>query len=149
MKNVLLLSIGVGLASAGCAEQAPEGPPFQLIGTIHEIMEGAVAPQSAIIWESVSTIVDADGIHEHFPQDDVEWEIVEHASIALAESTNLLIMEGRMRDGGWSSHIEDLVTASLAARDAAVDQDREAIFETGEQIYEACTACHNEYIIEE
>jgi hypothetical protein len=113
---------------------------------MHEIMEGAVAPQSEIIWDSVSTIVDADGIHEHFPQNDVEWEIVEHAAIALAESTNLLIVEGRVRDGGWVNHLDDLVTASLAARDAALAQDKEAIFETGEQIYNACTACHLEYV---
>jgi hypothetical protein len=145
MNRLLWLTIGIGVAAAGCAGQSDQ-PPFRLIGTMHEIMEGAVAPQSEIIWDSVSTIVDADGIHEHFPQNDVEWEIVEHAAIALAESTNLLIVEGRVRDGGWVNHLDDLVTASLAARDAALAQDKEAIFETGEQIYNACTACHLEYV---
>lgn len=150
MTNVmkaLLLSTGVGLGVSGC--DGNDAPTFRLVGTTHEIMEGVVAPPAEVIWTSVSTVVDADGVHENVPQNDAEWEVVEHAAVALAESTNLLLLEGRAREGGWTAHLDDLVTAALAVREAAVDQSSEAVFETGEQVYDACTACHEEYIIEE
>jgi hypothetical protein len=142
-----VFSVGIGallVGALGCA-QAPE---FMLVGTMHEIMEGAVAPPTQIIWDSVSTIVDADGIHENFPRTEVEWEIVEHAAIALAESANLLIMEGRARDPAWIAYAHELTRTSMLARDAALAKDTEAILDTGEQIYDVCTGCHRSYIIE-
>src|SRR5688572_22935464 len=96
LSTVVFLCLG----GAGCARQDP--PPFKVIATMHEVMEGNVTPPAEVIWDSVSTIVDEKGIHEHFPQNDVEWEIVEHAAIALAETSNLLMMEGRAKDtGNW------------------------------------------------
>ena len=135
------------LVAAGCARQDP--PPLKVIATMHEVMEGSVAPPAEVIWDSVSTIVDEKGIHEHFPQNDVEWEIVEHAAIALAETSNLLMMEGRAPDtGDWRKYSQQLAETSMGAAEAARAKNTEQILETGEKIYDVCTACHMKYIVE-
>jgi hypothetical protein len=137
----------VWLAAAGCSREEP--PPFKVIATLHEVMEGSVAPPAEVIWDSVSTIVDEKGIHEHFPQNDVEWEIVEHAAIALAETSNLMIMEGRAKDtGDWRKYSLQLAETSMQAAEAARAKNTEQILETGEKIYDVCTACHRQYIVE-
>lgn len=137
----------VSVIAVGCARQDP--PPFKVIATLHEVMEGSVAPPSEVIWDSVSTIVDEKGIHEHFPQNDVEWEIVEHAAIALAETSNLLMMEGRAKDtGDWRKFSQQLAETSMMAAEAARAKNTEQILETGEKIYDVCTACHMKYIVE-
>ncbi|HEY7450807.1 MAG TPA: hypothetical protein VH702_21805 [Vicinamibacterales bacterium] len=149
MRQIFLLSAlwVVCLAAGGCSRQEP--PPFKVIATLHEVMEGSVAPPAEVIWDSVSTIVDEKGIHEHFPQNDVEWEIVEHAAIALAETSNLLMMEGRAKDtGNWLKYSQQLAETSMQAAEAARAKNTEQILETGEKIYDVCTACHMQYIVE-
>lgn len=146
-RGLIFPTVLLCLVVLGCSRQ--EGPPFKVIATVHEIMEGSVAPPAEVIWDSVSTVVDEKGIHEHFPQNDVEWEIVEHAAIALAETSNLLMMEGRAKDtGDWRKYSQQLAVASMEAAEAARAKDTEQILETGEKIYDVCTACHNQYIIE-
>ena len=86
------------LVAAGCARQDP--PPLKVIATMHEVMEGSVTPPAEVIWDSVSTIVDEKGIHEHFPQNDVEWEIVEHAAIARGVNVEPSVMAVRAKDTG-------------------------------------------------
>ena len=144
MRNVGWLAAGVVMLMGGAA--CSRQPEFQLIGSIHEIMEGAVAPPAEIVWGAISTIVDADGIHEKQPQTDQEWEIVEHAAIALAESGNLLLMEGRTQDGKWVEYAQEMIRTSVMARDAVRDKNAERVIEVGEQIYNACTGCHQSYI---
>jgi hypothetical protein len=149
MRQALFLStlMVVCLAAAGCSRQEP--PPFKVIATLHEVMEGSVTPPAEVIWDSVSTIVDEKGIHEHFPQNDVEWEIVEHAAIALAETSNLLMMEGRAKDtGDWRKYSQQLAETSMLAAEAARAKNTDQILETGEKIYDVCTACHQQYIVE-
>jgi hypothetical protein len=149
MRQIFLVStlFIVWLAAAGCSREEP--PPFKVIATLHEVMEGSVAPPAEVIWDSVSTIVDEKGIHEHFPQNDVEWEIVEHAAIALAETSNLMIMEGRAKDtGDWRKYSLQLAETSMQAAEAARAKNTEQILETGEKIYDVCTACHRQYIVE-
>jgi hypothetical protein len=149
MRQVVFLIVVafVCVAGASCSRQDP--PPFKVIATLHEIMEGSVAPPAEVVWDSVSTVVDEKGIHEHFPQNDVEWEIVEHAAIALAETSNLLMMEGRAKDtGDWRKWSQQLAETSMMAAEAARSKNTEQILETGEKIYDVCTECHRKYIVE-
>ena len=41
-----------------------------------------------------------------------------------------------------------LVAAGITARDAAIAQDADALFEAGARLYNVCRACHNRYINE-
>src|SRR5262245_4262641 len=68
---------------------------YELIGTIHDIMEGIVDPSSDVLFDAVATDITAAGVNEKRPQTDEEWEKVEGNALMLAEAANLLKMPGR------------------------------------------------------
>ena len=67
----------------------------------------------------------------------------------VAESGNLLRMPGYAADDGdWMEYSAALVGAGEKAREAAMQQDADALFQAGANLYNVCLACHNRYIIE-
>lgn len=143
-----LMAAAVGVTVAGCAQQ-PDPPPFKPTASVLQLMEGPIAHAAEDYWGSVSTVVDADGIHENFPQNDEEWEHVWAAGITIAESGNLLMMAGRSRDEEWNRLSARLVDVGMAAAAAGESKDPEKVLEEGEQVYNVCTECHMKYIPEE
>ena len=135
------------LAAPGCAhppEVSP--PPFRPVTTVLELMESVIAHAAEAYWESVSVTVDETGVHERQPQTDEEWESVWAAGLAIAESGNLLMMTPRaVDDGAWMQFARSLVEAGAEAAAAAEAHDVDRVFAAGEQVYNACTACHARY----
>ena len=78
-------------------ESAPaaDGSPFKLTAGIQDIMADMVEPSAEFIWESVSSTVTAEGVEEKQPRTEEEWNEVRRHAIILAESANLLLIEGR------------------------------------------------------
>src|SRR5262245_5919458 len=107
-------------ALAGCARQPPPppaGPPFKVVGTIKQVMLGIVIPTSNIVF----------GAAGEAPTDDAAWGLVETNAIALAESGNLLMLEGRAKDDGeWRKQAQALIATSETALAAirAKDTDK-------------------------
>jgi hypothetical protein len=138
------------IVAAGCA-QAPAAaqPPFKAPHSVLEIMEGPMAHAAEVYWDSVSTIVDKDGITEHYPKTDEEWEAVWAAAITLSESGNLLMLSPRAKDDGdWMKWSAQMVDVGVEARKAAETKNPEKVLELGEQVYNVCTSCHMQYITE-
>ncbi len=135
------------LAALGCSPPA-EGPssPFRPIAGSRLLMVSMLDPAADLIWDSVHTIVDENGVQEIVPETDEEWTLVRNAAITLAESGNLLMMEPRAVDMDlWRRWSLDLVDAGEAAMQAAEAQDAEAIFDVGADIYRSCSGCHAQY----
>lgn len=143
-----LVGLIVGVTVAGCARQ-PEPPPYNPKATVLELMEGPIAHAAEVYWGSVSTVVDKDGIHENFPQNDEEWEAVWASGITLGESGNLLMMGNRSRDEEWNRLASQLVDVGMEAAAAGEGKDPEKVLELGERVYNVCTECHMKYIPEE
>jgi len=136
------------LAALGCAHE-PEAspPPYKPVTTVAELMESIVAHAAETYWGSVQVTVDETGVHERQPQTDAEWESVWAAGISIAESGNLLMMTPRAVDeGAWMQFARSLVDAGAEAASAAQAHDVERVFAAGEQVYNACTACHARYV---
>ena len=56
-------------------------------------------------------------------------------------------MPGRAVDNqGWQNIAQGLVDAGLLAQAAAKNQDSDALFDAGGQIYRVCKSCHSVYI---
>ena len=151
MRTLVPASIVVAVAAviaAGCSTQAgPALPPVKPTATIDQLMEGPVAHAAEVYWGSVSTIVDKNGITEHFPKTDGEWEAVWASAITLAESGNLLMLGPRAKDDGdWMTFSSALVDAGWEAVRAAESKVPDQVFEAGEKVYNACTQCHVKYI---
>jgi hypothetical protein len=64
---------------------APAQTEFRPTATIKDIMDSVIDPSADELWESVSTTVDATGLHEKFPQTDEEWKEVRRDAIRLIE----------------------------------------------------------------
>lgn len=149
MRVISLAAFALVLAVVpSCSPAAPE-QPYNAAHSVVEIMEGPIAHAAEVYWGSVSTIVDKDGIHEHYPMNDEEWEGVWAAAITIAESGNLLMMAPRAKEGDWMKHSADLVKVGIEARKAAESKNPEKVLEIGEQVYNVCTACHMQYIPED
>ena len=140
------LLAGLALMGPGCSTQAAP-PPFKPTATVEQLMEGPVAHSAEVYWNSVSTIVDKDGVHENFPKTDEEWEAVWASAIGVAESGNLMMMPGRAKDDGdWMKFSAQLVDVGMRAAKAAEEKDKDKVLEEGGNVYTVCTSCHTKYI---
>jgi hypothetical protein len=64
----------------------------------------------------------------------------------LAESANLLLMQGRMRDEErWVADVKLLRDAGTAAYKAAKAKDAAALDALNDQLYQSCVQCHLHY----
>ncbi len=125
-------------------------PPFKPVASIHELMHDVVYPNADIVWKSVGTIISYEGTNEIRPENEEEWEAVERSALTLTEVGNLLMMDGRAKNkDDWMERATALIEASTIALEAARNRDEQAIFDSGEGIYFACSACHLEYYYED
>jgi len=133
----------IGL-STGC--QVDEGPPFRVVGTVEDVMHDVVYPHADVVWDSVGTIITVEGTNEIRPGNEDEWLRVMQSAYTIAEAGNLLMLEGRAKDtGDWMEYAGGLIDAATLVVQAAKDRDAERVFDTGGTLYEACTACHEQY----
>jgi hypothetical protein len=140
MRVFLLVSM---ILVAGCS--APE-PPYRPVADVKTLMASIMEPSADIYWDAVGVIVDAEGEHEIEPKTAEEWDAVRNAAYVVAESGNLLMMPSRAKDGGaWMAGAERMIDAAQNAIRAAEARDKNAVFDTGAEMYDACTNCHSQY----
>ena len=156
-----------GPAAAGVK---PEPSPFILSASIQDIMSSIIDPAADYLWDSVSVVGTAEGIVEHRPRTDADWEDVRRKAITLMEASNLLAMKGRrvvaagrrLEDEGLegnltSAQIQQLLdsdhasfvafahalnNAAAEALNAIEKRDVDAFLEAGGTLDAACEACH-------
>jgi cytochrome c553 len=120
------------LARAAIADE----PPFQPVATISQIMVAITLPYSdALLY-----------IERNPPQGEKDWETLETQALMLAESGNLLMMEGRAKNQGqWMKDARLLVEAGAAAVKATRAKDLHAVLALNDQIVTACITCHTQF----
>ncbi|PZN29886.1 MAG: hypothetical protein DIU71_13465 [Proteobacteria bacterium] len=125
------------LMLAGCTPQEPPSIPFRVVATSKEVMNAITIPASDVIWS----------VPGEPPASDEAWLAVEHAALALAESGNLLLMDGRAVDQEeWARNAVALIDAAQAALEAARARDMDRMFDVGDEIYTVCETCHRRYL---
>lgn len=160
----LLCLLGLALALPGCSPGADEpskasGAPVAGLGivtaedfktdySVKEVMAHAIDFAAFGVWNSQGWLIDASGTHELFPTDDAGWHKAESAAIALAEISNTLLLPGRPQndDRRWVDAAHQLHEASMRAQKTAEARDKQAFFDAGGEIYEACVTCHNHFV---
>lgn len=146
MKKVCLMMLCVTAMLLGCTASEP-AVEFKAVSTTQDVMAGLMDPVAKNIWNAVATTVDAEGVHETRPQTKEEWQQLAFYARGLAESSSLLLYEGRLEDqGDWVTFTNELSAKALEASKAAEDQDPEEIVRIGGDIYEVCTKCHEGYL---
>lgn len=148
--NLVLPILGAaGLCACAAPEPPPAPPPepYRLDVPMQILMRGPVTFAAEYYWQSVSVVIDLEGVHENHPETDEEWETVWAAAITLAESANLLMLPGRALDQGeWMRLANAFYDVGREAARAAEDQDFEAVLDVGEKVYNVCVECHRIYV---
>jgi hypothetical protein len=138
----------------GCGSDGPStagGPPggFEPVADVQQLMLTIVEPAAEVYWDAVGWIIDGTGTHEIRPETEEDWEEVLNAAYMVAESGNLLMMDGRRPDDRtWVAMSRAMIEAGRQAIAAAEAQDEAAVFEVGGAVYQTCTGCHAIYAAE-
>jgi hypothetical protein len=112
-------------------------------------MNAVIDPGADAIWGSVGTIITEQGTEERFPKNDEEWAAVENGALAVAEGSNLLMMDSRAVDREeWIRLSLALIEVSQQTLKAVEARDKQAVFDLGGDIYAVCTNCHSKYAME-
>lgn len=138
--------IASGRASKVEAAAPPPAPSLPPVASVKQIMAGIVMPAAYVVFDSVSTIVDAKGVQENQPRTDEEWAIVGANAAVLIESANMLLIGNRAVDqGDWVKMANAMADAGRIALKAAEGKSPEGILEAGEAINQSCDSCHEKY----
>ena len=74
-------------------------------------------------------------------------EYKEAKAAVIAESGNLLMMPGRSAGPEWVGYAQALTESGVVAMAAAEARNADALFDAGGQVYQACRACHEQYLV--
>jgi cytochrome c556 len=126
--------LAVLLIAGTAMAQAPI--PFQPVGSMKELMIDIIYPASDAIF-----YVDRDALKNQH-----DWNVLRTQALMLAESGNLLMMEGRARDQkNWIMESKMLVDIGEKAYKAAQAKDVDGIRALNDSLNAACVVCHYQY----
>jgi len=138
MRSLLLLL----LAGAAIA-QAPSNMP-KPYGNLKQVMRSVPLPNSDIIF----------AVQEKPPKNDMDWQTVENAAIAIEETANLIMIPGRFRANGqpvpvkaadYAQYAAALVPAGKECLKAAQTKNLDALGNCTDGLSQACDECHKVY----
>jgi hypothetical protein len=163
---------GVQVAS-GCAESpgnepaaaSPTGPAAAPqsapVMTVNQLMHGIFFPLGNTVFfsqlEDPATIPrDSEPSTSPNPLTGLYggWQAVENSALALAESADLLLIPGRacsngevvnVEDADWIRFVDEMREQSVAAYEAALTKNQDAMVDVSGTLSESCFACHRVY----
>jgi cytochrome c556 len=130
------------LATAAIA-QAPSFVP-KPYGNLKQVMRSVALPNSDIIL----------GIQSKPPKTDMEWQAVVNAAVAIEETSNLIMIPGRIRSNGqpvpvqaadYAKYAAALAPAGRECLKAALIKNQDAIANCTDTLSQACDTCHKVY----
>jgi hypothetical protein len=124
------------LAQAPAAQSLAAPAAFQNVGNMSQLMIDIIYPTSDAIF-----YVDRDP-----PKTQRQWDVLRGQALTLAESGNLLMMEGRARDQkNWITDSKMLIDIGATAFKAAQAKDLDSIRALNDALNAACVTCHQQY----
>lgn len=137
MRLAVLLLLSATVAVQAQEEPQTEAPIVPIpASTMTELMVKVIYPTSdAILYVSSRT-----------PTTEQEWSDLQGKALMLAESANLLLMPERALDRDqWLKDTKLMLDAGIAAFEAAMAKDVDALIELNEPLYQSCIVCHLHY----
>ena len=145
------------------AQTPPAGEAQQIHADLNQLMRGVLYPAANVVF---SAQADNPGEIKFVPGHDPNmstdpltssfggWQAVENASLALAESANLLTLEGRrcsngvavpVKDPAWLAFVQQVRTASMQAYKAAQAKDLDKTIAAADPLNASCSGCHRKW----
>ncbi len=123
--------------------------PYTPVANLQELMATVVDPAADFYWDAVGWIVDSTGTTEIRPTSPEEWDLVRNAAFVVAESGNLMMMQGRaIPEETFTTYAQAMVDIGRKAIEVAEARDAMAVFDVGAEMYAVCTGCHATYALE-
>ena len=128
---------------------------FQLLSSeegseVHDLMAYVLDPAAEAIWDSAGFVITEEGETNLAPTNQEGWDKVKHGAKVISESSYLLSMPERAVDQAqWVALSMALKGMGEKAFKAAENEDSEALFEIGAELYQICVACHQIYWVKE
>ena len=115
---------------------------------VHDLMAYVLDPAAEAIWDSAGFVITEEGETNLAPTNQEGWDKVKHGAKVISESSYLLSMPERAVDQAqWVALSMALKGMGEKAFTAAENEDSEALFEIGAELYQICVACHQIYWI--
>ena len=147
-RTVLLAGVVFAATLAGVTvgaqpQQAKTAPPaaahggMKAVATVKEVMLAITIPTSETVFKAASDP----------PKAAADWDHARSQALALAESANLLLMEGRAPDReAWTTLAVAQREAAMVAVKAIDAKNADALSNASDALYETCDNCHNKYM---
>ena len=130
----IVTALLVLLVACAALAQAPSN--YVLVANMSQLMTDIIYPASDGLFY----------IERTPPKIDRDWNVIKGYALTVAESGNLLLIDGRARDqGDWVKDTKLMIDAGAAAYKAAQKHDMQAILDLSEQLSNSCIACHLKY----
>jgi hypothetical protein len=161
------LTVFIVLAAAGGlslgAQTTSTGAEQQVHADMNQLMRGVLYPTANVVFfAQAENPAEIKAAPDHDPNMSTDpltssfggWTAVENAALALAESANLLAIEGRRCSNGvvaptkdpvWAGFVRDMRAASMTAHAAAKARSQEQMIEVSNALSASCSGCHRRF----
>lgn len=127
---------------------------------LNQLMRGVLYPPANVVFfaqsEDPAAVTQVPGQDPSMATDPLEstfggWQAVENASLALAESADLILIPGRTCSNGaavplgdpqWAKFVQELREAGMKAYKAAQSKDQDKMVEAADTLSTSCANCH-------
>ena len=159
---ILIALLSAGDLSAQAPKPAAPAAPAKLDANLLQLMRGTLYPASNVLFAAQEDlakqpkVAEADAATSPNPITSTYggWAAVENAGLAIAETSRLLTLAGRVCSNGrpapvgradWIKYTADLRKAGVAAYTAAKKKNTDAMVDVAGTVSDACAACHDKY----
>jgi hypothetical protein len=156
----LLLMLAVPGLSLTAQTPATNATPT-VYANLNQLMRGVLYPAANVVFapqfenpEKVKQDLDPGMATDPLKSTFGGWQAVENAALALAESSNLLLVPGRLcsngvaapiADSDWSKFVQEVRDASMQALKLAQAKDQDKLSELSETVSNSCSHCHRKW----
>ena len=163
-RTVLTLSLMLAVSGLSLRAQTVSTTATQEAhANLNQLMRGVLYPAANVVFfaqvENPGDVKPVPGQDPGMATDPLTstfggWQAIENASLALAESANLLLVPGRicsngapvpMKDPAWATFVQQVRDAGLMAYKAAQAKDQEKMINLSETLSAACAGCHRKW----
>ena len=122
--------------------------PYNVDMDMTELMVHVMEPGAYAFWKGWGIIYTPEGTFDISPRTEQEWMQVENGAATVIAATNILMTSPYARDpqAEWFQAAKAVADIAKAGKDAAEKQDKQAMYELGAKLDEACDACHEKFL---
>src|SRR5712671_2159625 len=163
-RTVPTLALMLAVYGLSLMAQTPSTNAAQEVhADLNQLMRGVLYPAANVVFSAQSdNPADAKFVPGQDPSMATDpltspfggWQAVENASLALAESANLLLMPGRVcangtpvpvKDPAWINFVQQVRDTAMVAYRSAQAKDQEKMIAVSEPLSNSCAGCHRKW----